>query len=160
VIQDPNLNKAATAAGSIRRLAARLAAGAPVVAGGVWGSASALIVAAMDSPALVLVAGEPDDMADDLALFGGRPALLAEADAGPLAFADRVRTAHRFLRGEARIVVATAKAALQELPAPRTLEKTRVRLTVGGTAALESLSARLVESRYERTHAEIGRAHV
>ncbi|MBI2930058.1 MAG: transcription-repair coupling factor [Planctomycetes bacterium] len=118
-----------------------------------WGAGSALITAALARPALVLVAEAPEEMLDDLAVFGARATLLPEADAGPLAFADRVRTAHRFLRGEIRIMVATAKAALQELPAPRTLEATRVRLTTGERLDLARLSQRLVESRYERTHA-------
>jgi len=152
VITEP-LSTAAAGAESIRRLAARLASGAPAVAGGVWGSSFALIAAALDRPALIVVPGDPDEAAEDLATFGARAVVLPEADAGPIAFADRVRTAHRFLRGEARIVVATGRAAVQELPAPRTLERTRVRITVGGTLDLDALSHRLVESRYERTHA-------
>ncbi len=148
-----DIRTVATAAGSIRLVAARLAAGAPVVAGGVWGSASALVVASLARPALVIVPDAPEDMVDDLAVFGAKATLLPEAEGGPLAFADRVRTAHRFHRGETTLVVATAKSALEELPAPRTLEATRVRISVGGKLDLDALSRRLADSRYERTHA-------
>ncbi len=150
---------AAAAADSVRRAAARLATGAPLAAGGVWGPSYALIVAALESSLGPVIAVLPDAAgaeaaADDLACFRGTPPdLFPEADSAPVSYADRLRAARRLASGETRAVVTSARAFLHPLPSPLTAERTRLRLRPGDRLDLDDLSRRFVESRYERTHA-------
>ncbi|MBI4565471.1 MAG: transcription-repair coupling factor [Planctomycetes bacterium] len=155
----PDLLEAAASALSVQRIAARLGAGASVTAGGVWGSSYALILGALSRtirPSILVVPtlAEWESAAADLAAFQRLVlATFPEADASPQAYADRLRTAQRIAAGELTFAVASARAFLQELPSPAAMERARVRWAVGNLLDPDALSLRLIESRYERTHA-------
>ncbi len=150
---------AAASSAPVRRLAARLATGAPAAAGGAWGSSSALVLAALArsaSPLLVVVGAAPEaeGYADDLAAFLGRPPLvLPESGTSPVAASERLRIARLLASGGAPVVVAPVAALSGDLPSPADLDASRIRLTPGDRLDLDALADRLVGQRFERTHA-------
>ncbi len=123
---------------------AALALGRPARAGGVWGSSYALITAGVPRPALLVVpsALAAEEALEDLACFGAKAVLF-----------EGLKQADRFRKGALDLLVADLPKALSPLPAPHTLDRTRLALAVGDRADLAALSERLVESRYERAAA-------
>ena len=139
----------------VDKLISQLEAGLPGVAGGLWGSASALILAALQSriarPGLVVVPtpSEADEAAEDLTTFlGEAPERFPEMDTpDPLSVSARLRAVRRLSEGA--LVVASARAVIQKLPA----EGRRVFLKAGEKFGRDKLLQLLADSSLERTHA-------
>ncbi len=121
-----------------------LAQGRPARAGGVWGSAYALVTAGVPRPALLVVPApvEAEQAVEDLDCFGARAAPFAG-----------LKEADRFRSGALDLLVAALPQALSALPTPGTLERTRLTLAAGEPLGLLRLSERLAASRYERAAA-------
>jgi transcription-repair coupling factor (superfamily II helicase) len=155
-----------------QRLLAALAdadlAGAPKRLGvrGLTGSARALVAAWLHRSlggTMLLIAphGEPfEDLRDDLEYFRGPATLLAfpepdvlpydAASPHPSLTAQRLETLARLARGDAGIVLATARGLLQRVPRPERLRRAVVELHVGAELDPHALAERLVLLGYER----------
>ncbi|HEX7901134.1 MAG TPA: transcription-repair coupling factor [Planctomycetota bacterium] len=120
---------------------AALAGGTPLQVGGAWGSSYALITAGLPRPTLLLVPHPlaAEEAVDDLLCFGARPVLF-----------ETLKEAERFRTGQIDLLIASLPEALGELPAPSTLDGSRLDLKVGGALDLHRLSDLLTASRYER----------
>jgi transcription-repair coupling factor (superfamily II helicase) len=145
----------------------KLGAQALVAAGGLWGSAQALLVAGLaersKAPWVVLASteAEAEAFADDLASFGAAPTRLpARESAGKRldgadarAVRERLNVAQK-LAGPAadrpRVLVASVLALLQPLPKPGELAASALELALKQRVPPEHLLKRLVEAGYER----------
>jgi transcription-repair coupling factor (superfamily II helicase) len=145
----------------------RMGAQALVALGGLWGSAQALLVAALaqrsKAPWIVVASteSEAEALADDLASFGATPTLLpARESAGKRldgadarAVRERLSVAQRLAgpqQARPRLLVASVLALLQPLPKPGDLEASALELAKGQKVPPEHLLKRLVEAGYER----------
>jgi transcription-repair coupling factor (superfamily II helicase) len=151
----------------VARLAAELAPSRSLVAGNLWGSSQALVVAALHArraqPFLVVCANESEAeaFADDLtslaltplALPARESSVLGRAHADPEALRGRLQAA-QLLSGpkerRPRLVVASLTALLQPLPAPKELERKLFHLQLGMHLDLAGLLERLLEAGYTR----------
>ena len=164
---------------ALSELSAALARGEPCLqADGLWGSARALVTAALviltDRPALVLAPGtvERHRMAEDARFFLGTfeandgPRVLEFPPAEPASWrgrhrdhaAERALACHHLASGRPVVVVATPSAlAAPLLPRAEFLART-FRMTVGSTHEREALLGRLEAAGYERveTVVEVG----
>jgi transcription-repair coupling factor (superfamily II helicase) len=141
----------------------------PVVSiGGLWGSAQALVLAALvqrsNAPWVAVVASESEaeSLALDLELFGAAPVRFPARDAssrGKLDGADfdtvrqRLEVAQRLggpAAGRPRLLVASLLALLQPLPKPGDLAASSLELAVGAKLVADHLLRQLVDSGYER----------
>ncbi len=129
---------------ALERINAALAQGRPARAGGAWGSSYALIAAGTPRPTLLVLATplRAEQAVDDLACFGARADLL-----------EGLKQAERFRSGRSDLLAADLAGALAPLPPPGMVDATRLALAPGDRADLPRLSAKLSESRYERTAA-------
>jgi transcription-repair coupling factor (superfamily II helicase) len=164
---------------ALQELSAALVKGVPCLqADGLWGSARALVVAALlrDSGrgALLLTAGSPErhraalDFGFFLAALGGTADRVLEFPSGPAVSwrggrhrepdAERALCCHRLLRGEPVAVVATPSALSVPLPAPADFRARTFTLTAGDSLSREHLLAQLDAAGYERveTVVEVG----
>ncbi|HET8579164.1 MAG TPA: transcription-repair coupling factor [Methylomirabilota bacterium] len=164
---------------ALQELSAAITKGAPCLqADGLWGSARALVVAALlrdtGRPAVLLTAGAPErhraslDLAFFLASLGGAPDRVLEFPSGPAVSwrggrhrepdAERALCCHRLLSGGAVAVVATPSALSVPLPAPDEFRALTFSLGVGQSVSREHLLARLDAAGYERveTVVEVG----
>jgi transcription-repair coupling factor (superfamily II helicase) len=132
---------------------------------GAWGSASALVAAALGAQAsttlLIVVAhvGDVDDFADDLQTFSGyRPEILPawdrlprEVGPGDELFGRRVRIA-KSLAGAIppRLLVAPIQALIQPVPRPEFLNSASRRVSTGDVYPLDDLVAWLLEQGLTR----------
>ncbi|MBI2898717.1 MAG: DEAD/DEAH box helicase, partial [Planctomycetes bacterium] len=126
----------------------------PPSLGGVWGSGSALILAALHSylrrPLLALVPGEAEETTEDLRTYGTACEMLPETEGENRHLAsERLRLATAFRGGRVPVLVVSARSAGQPLPAAGE----PLRVDRGGRVEMEALAARLVEHRYEHVHA-------
>ena len=127
---------------------------------GAWGSASALVAAALggqvNTTLLVILAhvGDVDDFAADLTSFAGfRPEVLPawdrlprEVGPGDEVFGKRVRVAKELLEETPpRVLIAPIQALLQPVPRPEFLETVSKRLSVGEEIPLENVVSWLLE---------------
>lgn len=136
-------------------------------AGGLWGASSAFLVAALAQddahPWLFVLPGteEAEVAADDLAGLIGRRVVPYPAWEGipgealrpdPLIFANRLRAMLALDRqdGPPPVIVASAPAVLQPVPAIEELRRHRLSLRVGKALPREPLIQRLVEWEMER----------
>ncbi len=140
-----------------RVIAALEGEGPPSSLGGVWGSASALILASLHGflkrPLFLVVPSEGEEMVEDLQGFGISAPLLPEAvgEARHLA-SERLRLALEFQTGRIPALVATAKSAGQPFPSARE----RLRLRTGERHDPVRLADRLVDAAFDRVHAVEG----
>ncbi len=133
---------------------------------GAWGSASALVAAALGAqanPTLLIVlahVGDVDDFAEDLATFAGaRPEILPAwdrlpRDVGPgdEIFGKRVRVAKQLAEeNPPGLVVVPIQALLQPVPRPEFLQAASKRLSVGEVVPLENVVAWLLDQGLTRT---------
>ena len=151
----------------LERLSAALVPGRRVLAGGLWGSSQALILAglARRAPgpwvALASTDAEARLFADDLAAFGLEPTWLParESFAGQRARVDaenvrrRIRVARALAgtpAGRPRLVVGSLLALLQPVPDARAAEAGSLALETGQRIDLEHVLKRLVGAGYAR----------
>lgn len=145
----------------------KLGAQALVAAGGLWGSAQALVVAALTERskapwiAVASTEAEAEAFALDLASFGAKPTLLPAREStgkrldgtDARAVRERLGVAQR-LAGPAserpRVLVASVLALLQPLPKPGELAASALELVKGQRVPPEHLLKRLVDAGYER----------
>ncbi len=139
-----------------------------VDAGGLWGSAQALVVAALVAarPAEVVCClatdAEAESFAADLAAFGALATVLPSREAGgpplarraePAALRSRLAAA-RALCGpreeRPRLLVASLLGLLQPLPEPRALAQRVISLARGRRQSTQHLLRRLVDAGWER----------
>ena len=141
-----------------------------VLAGNLWGSSQALVLAWLaaraQGPWVVVTSGEAEaqGFADDLASFGADPTWLparegvgtalrtGEADLGGLR--ARLQVAQRLAgqpESRPRLLVASLVSMLQPIQGRAELEKNWLGLQVGNTLDPEALLERLVTSGYQRT---------
>src|SRR5271156_4506085 len=132
---------------------------------GAWGSASALVSAALGlhapSTLVILLAhvGDVDDFRDDVATFAGIvpevfPAwekLPRELNAADEVFGRRMRVL-KMLSGQSppRLVVAPFQATLQPVPKPELLARIVRTLAVGQVVPIEELTAWMLERGMSR----------
>ncbi|MBL8863874.1 MAG: transcription-repair coupling factor [Planctomycetes bacterium] len=154
----------------LERLARALERDRHVLAGNLWGSSQALVLAWLASraqgPWVVTTAGEAEaqGFADDLAAFGAEPAWLparegvgtalrtGEADLTGLR--ARLQVAQRLAgppEARPRLLVASLVSMLQPVQGRAELEREWLALQVGGRLDAEGLLERLVASGYQRT---------
>jgi transcription-repair coupling factor (superfamily II helicase) len=154
----------------LRTAAGGLGPGRTVKIGGVWGSSSAMVAAALGritGRCVLLVAAHLDDAdaaADDVEVLTGRAAQLLpawEVDVGTDHVNDeiageRLRVCTLLTRPPderdepVAVIVAPVMALLQPVPAPAALEAGRLALRVGEAIGPEGLAAWLVDAGYER----------
>jgi transcription-repair coupling factor (superfamily II helicase) len=129
---------------ALARLNATLAEGRPARAGGVWGSAYALVTAGVPRPALLLVPTPPqaEQAVEDLACFDAR--------ATPF---QGIKEAERFRTGAVELLVAALADALGALPSPLALDRTRLTIQGGDRLDLGRICEDLAGSRFERSAA-------
>ena len=129
---------------ALERINMALAQGRPARAGGVWGSAYALITAGLPRPTLLLVPTPiaAEEAVEDLRCFGARATLF-----------ESLKEAERFRSGESDLLVASLPQALEVLPLPHTVDQTRRTFRTGEPLDLSRISDQLTDSRYERTAA-------
>jgi len=146
----------------VRRLVERLATGRGAAAGGLWGSSVAILLAAIarhaPSTLLVIVASDEgaEELAEDLRLFSDAdPALFPAWETAPgeaqfpgLAHSQRMAVLRQLGRSHGaegpRLVVASAHALLQPVPAPAVLARGTRTLRVGDRQPIEELAEWLV----------------
>jgi transcription-repair coupling factor (superfamily II helicase) len=143
---------------------AKLEAALSVRLAGLWGSADALITAAIahqtDRPALVLVRNDDDaeEFADDLELFTGQPvgrlapweAALADDRLSEEVTGERLRLCRALTTDAApRFVVASVLAVLQPVPSVDALRAGERVLTTGAALDITDLLTWLVDAGYE-----------
>jgi len=145
-----------------------LRAGPSVAAGGLWGSAQALVLAALvarsQQPWVAVAAseGEAQALCEDLAFFGAPALLFPARESGPRGKLDgadlalvrqRIEVAQRLsapAEGRPKLLVSSLLALLQPLPKPGELAASTLQLSVGQKLAIEHLLKQLVEAGYER----------
>jgi len=147
---------------------AALTAGHAATVEGVWGSACALVAAALarhvpGSLAVVCPnADEGDAFLDDLALFSPAPAERFPAwDVLPDEYrvhdpveGERTRLLKAFLAGQGpKVLVTSIQALVQPVPAPAELARRTRRLAVGQEAEVSRLVAWLAQNGFHRTSA-------
>jgi len=139
--------------------------GQRLIAGGLPGSADAVVVAALarrlPTRFLVVAAdgvGEAERWLADLetlvvdapiALYPAREGF-GEAEPHMEVAGERVETLERLTRGELRILLTTARALLEKTRMPRALQELRVELRKGATHRLSELAAHLERIGFER----------
>jgi transcription-repair coupling factor (superfamily II helicase) len=142
-------------------IAAALKNGRSATVDGGWGSASALLAAALGlhAPATLVIVlahvGDVDDFRDDVAAFAGIvPEVLPawekpprEMTAGDEVFGRRMRVLKK-LSGATppRLVVAPFQATLQPVPKPETLASMSRTVAVGDVTQVENLTAWMLDS--------------
>ncbi len=167
--------------GALSELAGVVASGDPRVgAHGLWGSARALVVAALRAgahrPVLVLVPGaaEAHQMSLELAFFldslasrspdGRAPGAVIEFPAGASPGwkgrhgqhdAERALVCHRLSQGEAPVVVCTPAALSSALPSPVVFAARMLRVSLGDTLERNALIEGLAAAGYERVEAVV-----
>jgi len=150
--------------------AERLRAGRTVRLTGLWGSAAALVAAALgrikESPVLFIAKhpDDADDLADDIEVFTGDAVHLFpawEVDIGTEHIneevaGERLNICNLLVRndtsGTERIefIVAPVMALLQPVPSGETLARSRISLTRGDQLPLEDLISWLVDAEFQR----------
>ncbi len=150
------------------QVVAALRAGHAATVEGVWGSACALVAAALarSCPACLAVvcsnADEADAFVDDLALFSPEKAERFPAwDVLPDEYrvhdpveGDRTRVLKAFLAGRGpKVLVTSIQALVQPVPDPEALARRTRRLVVGEEAELGALVGWLAASGFHRTSA-------
>ena len=154
----------------LERLAQALLRDRSVLAGNLWGSSQALVLAWLASrsqgPWVVVTSGEAEaqGFADDLAAFGADPVWLpareglgtalrtGEADLAGLR--ARLQVAQRLAgpsEARPRMIVASLVSLLQPVPSRTDIEREWLGLQVGSKLDSEGLLERLVASGYQRT---------
>ncbi|MEP6494857.1 MAG: transcription-repair coupling factor [bacterium] len=139
--------------------------GRRLIAGGLPGSADAVVVAALARrlPTRFLVVAadgvaEAERWLADLetlvvdtpiALYPAREGF-GEAEPHMEVAGERVETLERLTRGELRILLTTARALLEKTRMPRALQELRVELRKGATHRLSDLAAHLERIGFER----------
>jgi len=164
---------------ALGELGAALARGVPCLqTDGLWGSARALVTAALVSetgrPALLLAPGMPERhrMAEDARFFldslegAGAAPVLEFPPSEPASWrgrhrdhaAERARACHYLARGRPVVVVATPSALAAPLLPPGEFRARTFSLEVGGTFERGTLLGRLEAAGYERvdTVVEVG----
>ncbi|MBI5435255.1 MAG: transcription-repair coupling factor [Planctomycetes bacterium] len=153
---------------SFARLVEELGRRRFVSAGGLWGSAQALMIAALherlQGPWWLVVStdAELESFAEDLEAFGLAPArLVSRGGAGARADsldAEAVRARIQLAQvlsgpreARPRVVIASLLGLLETLPNSGELEKHFVRLAKGQTLDVDDFLARAVEAGYART---------
>jgi transcription-repair coupling factor (superfamily II helicase) len=154
----------------IQAAAEKLAPGAVVRFGGVWGSSSAMIGGALGRitgrPILFVTThlDDADALADDIELFTGRPAQIFpawELEVGSEHVSDdiigeRMRICTLLSEPPAQrdepvdILIAPVMALLQPVPTPRALAEAKLSLRLGGEAPPEEIIKWLVDSGFDR----------
>jgi transcription-repair coupling factor (superfamily II helicase) len=135
---------------------------------GVWGSARALVAAALanhTTSTLLVVCpqpGEVDDFCDDLANFCPLPierfpaweASPGEQELVEESFGERIRLLKRLGSGNPpRLIVASMQSLMQPVPDAEMLRLQTRRIAVGDVLELESLSRWLIEQGFHNTNA-------
>ena len=161
----PDLVRLIQRAPGFPELLAALKIGRSATIDGAWGSASALVAAALGTHAnptvLVVLAhvGDVDDFAEDLATFAGaRPEILPAwdrlpRDVGPgdEVFGKRVRVAKRLTEEQPpRLLVAPMQALVQPVPRPEFLRSASKFLRVNDVVPLEEVVNWLLEQGLSR----------
>ncbi|MFP3938495.1 MAG: transcription-repair coupling factor, partial [Phycisphaerae bacterium] len=154
----------------LRTAAGCLSPGGVVRIGGVWGSAAAMVAAALgrlrDAPVLLVSRhlDDADDIADDVEVLTGRSAQLLpawEVDVGGEHVNDevtgeRLRVCNLLAREPSRrdepadVIVAPIIALLQPVPSPESLAAGRLTLRAGAELDPDALTARLVDAGFEQ----------
>src|SRR5262245_26300929 len=148
-------------------LVAALKNGHAATVDGAWNSSASLVAGALGLHAphtLLIVLAHPRDTdawCDDLVSFvGQRPAVFPAWDSWPIAdkvidevAGQRLRLLRQLENEPPRFIVTTLQALLQPVSDPAQLRQRRKRLRVGETAALEELTAWLVEHAFQRMEA-------
>jgi transcription-repair coupling factor (superfamily II helicase) len=141
------------------------APGQRLVAGGLPGSADAVLVAALARrlpTRFFVIAAETvaeserwladlETLIDDapLALYPARESF-GEAEPHMEIAGERVETLEKLTRGELRVLITTARALLEKTRMPRALQDLRVELRKGGTHRLSELAVHLESIGFER----------
>jgi len=148
-------------------LLAKVSAGAPAAAGGLWGASQSFVLSALmrrlDAPWVILCSKEDEAelFADDLAAFGVDSTIFPARETGTLsagadmdAVRGRLQVAQRLAgppERQPRVLIASLLAVLQPIPSPREIASDFLHLQLKQKLDTNALLERLVNAGYQRT---------